>query len=136
VAYVQTVQRIYQAFGQGDVTAVLEQLAEDVEWEYGVNSTDVPWLQPRRGRADVAHFFEALKALDLHNFQPTAFLEDGNVVVTLVDLEATVRSTGRRVLEEDEVHIWRFDQAGKVSRFRHRVDTHQHWTASTAGSAG
>jgi hypothetical protein len=24
----------------------------------------------------------------------------------------------------DEVHIWRFDNEGKVASFRHRVDTH------------
>ncbi len=131
MSHTETVQAIYQAFGRGDVAAILEHLAEDVEWEYGVNSTDVPWLQPRRGRAGVVGFFEALGALDFQRFQPTALLEQGNVVVALLDLEATVRGTGRRVLEEDEVHIWRFDRAGKVRRFRHRADTHQHWTAYT-----
>ncbi|MGE0449300.1 MAG: nuclear transport factor 2 family protein [Vicinamibacterales bacterium] len=131
MANVGTVQRIYECFGRGDVAGVLDQLADDVEWEYGVNSTDVPWLQPRRGRADVANFFQALGALEFHRFQPTAFLEADTIVVALVDLEATVRATGRRLLEEDEVHIWHFDPAGKVRKFRHRADTHQHWAALT-----
>ena len=30
---VETVQRIYEAFGAGDVPAMLELLADDVEWE-------------------------------------------------------------------------------------------------------
>lgn len=132
MAPVDTVHQIYQAFGRGDVPAILDQLAEDVEWEYGISSTDVPWLQPRRGRAQVAEFFQALAALEIQKFQPKAFLEGGSLVVALVDLEATVRSTGRRVVEEDEAHIWRFDAAGKVSRFRHRADTYQHWAAYTS----
>ncbi len=129
MAYVDTVQKIYQAFGQGDIPAILGHLAEDVEWEYGINSTDVPWLQPRRGRAHVPEFFQALGELEIRTFQPKTLLENGNVVVVLVHLDATVRGTGRRVVEEDEVHIWYFDSAGKVSRFRHRVDTYQHWAA-------
>jgi uncharacterized protein len=122
------VGRIYEAFGRGDASAILEYLAEDVEWEYGVSSTDVPWLRPRRGRDEVPAFFEALAGLDLHRFEPKEFCGSGEVVVALVDLEATVEATGRRIVEEDEVHIWRF-RDGKVARFRHRVDTHQHQLA-------
>jgi ketosteroid isomerase-like protein len=129
VSHIGTVQGIYQAFGRGDVPAILAQLAPNVEWEYGINSTDVPWLQPRQGRDPVAGFFQSLAALDIQKFQPKTFLESGNVVVVLLDLEGTVRSTGRRIIEEDEAHIWYFDAAGKVSRFRHRADTHQHWAA-------
>ena len=129
MSHIGIVQGIYQAFGRGDVPAILAQLAPNVEWEYGINSTDVPWLQPRQGREHVAAFFQSLAALDIHKFEPKTFLESGDVVVALVDLEGTVLSTGRRIVEEDETHIWHFDAAGKVSRFRHRVDTHQHWAA-------
>jgi ketosteroid isomerase-like protein len=128
----ETVQHIYQSFGRGDVPAILECLAENVEWEYGVNSTDVPWLQPHRGRANVGLFFQSLAAVDIHRFEVKKLLESDNLVVSLVELEATVRKTGRRVIETDEVHIWYFNTAGLVAKFRHRVDTHQHWTAYSA----
>jgi ketosteroid isomerase-like protein len=131
VANIPTVQQIYQAFGQGDVPTILSHLAEDVVWEYGVNSTDVPWLQPRRGRTQVAGFFEALAAVEMQSFVPKAFFEAGDAVVVLADFAATVRSTGRQIVEEDEVHIWRFDSRGQVRQFRHRADTHQHWAAYT-----
>jgi hypothetical membrane protein len=87
---------MYEAFGRGDIPAILAALAEDVEWEYGVNSTDVPWLQPRRGRAAVAGFFEALGAIDFHSFRPKALLESGPTVVSLIDLDATVRAPAAR----------------------------------------
>jgi ketosteroid isomerase-like protein len=131
MSHIKTVQRIYEAFGKGDIPAILGCLADNVEWEYGLNSTSVPWLQPRRGRAQTAQFFEALAGIDFHKFEPTKFLETDNVVVSLIQLDVSVRATGRRVVEEDEVHIWYFDSAGQVSKFRHRVDTHQHWLAFT-----
>ena len=129
MANIDAVREIYGAFGRGDIPAILGHLAENVDWEYGPVSTDVPWLQHRRGRAQVGEFFAALQALDFHTFTPTQFLADGAVVVALVDLEATVRATGKRFVEVDETHIWRFDDAGRVVRFRHRVDSYQQWAA-------
>ena len=79
--------------------------------------------------AHAAGFFRSLAAVDITRFQPNTFLESGHIVVVLIDLAATVRSTGRQVTEDDEVHIWHFDAAGKVHKFRHRADTHQHWLA-------
>ena len=128
---VEKVHQIYAAFGRQDILAILQRLADSIEWEYGVNATVVPWLQPRRGRAEVADFFSALSALEIHSFQPKTFLESGNIVVVLIDVEATVKATGRKIVEEDEVHIWHFDPEGQVSRFRHRADTYQHLVAHT-----
>ncbi len=129
MAHIDTVKTIYEAFGKGDVGTILDQLVDDVEWEYGINSTDVPWLQPRKGRARVAEFFQALGGMEIKTFLPKAFFSSDDAVLVLIELEASVRTTGRRIKEEDEVHIWYFDAAGKVSRFRHRVDTHQHQMA-------
>ena len=43
MSHVKTVQSIYDAFGKGDVPTILGHLAENVEWEYGLVSTNVPW---------------------------------------------------------------------------------------------
>ena len=48
---------------------------------------------------------------------------DDDTVVDLVNSEYTARATGRKVVEVDEVHIWHFNAAGRVQRFRHRADT-------------
>ena len=125
----ETVRHIYSAFQHGDIPAILERLADDVEWEYSIAPLGVPWLDRRRGRAEVPLFFAAHAGFDLHRFEPKTFLESGNVVVVLIDVDLTVKATGRRVTEEDEVHIWYFDGDGRVSRFGHKVDTHQHWIA-------
>jgi ketosteroid isomerase-like protein len=126
----ETVRHIYAALGRGDIPAILERLSESVEWEYGENSTDVPWLQPGRGRAYVAEFFARLAPLlEVHRLEHKTFLESGNIVVVLFDLDMTVKPTRRRIVEVDEVNIWHFDPAGRVTRFRHRADTHQHMLA-------
>ena len=129
----ETVQQIYAAFGRGDVAAIVDRLAADVEWEHTEVSTDVPWLQPRRGRAEVPKFFESLDALAFHRFEPKTLLESGNVVVSLIDIDLTVKATGKRILEKDEVHIWHFNPRGEVTRFCHKADTYLHWAAYRGG---
>jgi ketosteroid isomerase-like protein len=121
---------MYAAFGRGDVPGILAHLADDVDWEYGQASNDVPWLQPRRGRDAVGGFFEAVGGgLEFHKFAPKEIIEGDGVVVALIDIDATVKATGRRITEEDEIHVWRFGADGKVVRFRHGVDTHAHQSA-------
>lgn len=120
----ETVAGIYAAFGRGDVPFILDTLAPDVEWEDHGATTDVPWLQPRRGRDGVAGFFAALAGFDIQKFDVHTLLDGGDIVVALVDQEAVVRATGRRVAERDEVHVWRFNAAGLVASFKHRLDTH------------
>lgn len=121
----EQVKAIYAAFGRGDMAAILECLADDVAWEYGATPSGVPWLQPRSGRAGAAEFFASLGGMQIHHFSPTLFLESesGAVVIVLVNIEFSVIATGQRVTEEDEVHIWHFNDEGKVVRFRHRADT-------------
>jgi ketosteroid isomerase-like protein len=123
----KTVQDVYAAFGAGDIPAILAKLAENVEWEYGQGGkNEAPWLQPRSGRAAVGGFFESLGALEFHKFAPKELLESGNAVVALLDVDFTVKATGKRVAEEDEIHVWRFNSDGLVARFRHGADTHMH----------
>jgi ketosteroid isomerase-like protein len=126
---IEKVKQIYTAFSRGDVPAILEQLADDVEWEYGIAATDVPWFQLRHGKSEVPKFFESLGEFELHKFEPKTFLENGNIVVVLIDVELTVKATGIRVVEEDETHIWHFNSQGQVIKYGHRLDTHRHWLA-------
>jgi ketosteroid isomerase-like protein len=86
----------------------------------------VPWLQRRTGKDGAATALAAtFSGVETQSFTPNAFLEGEGVVVVLFDTEFTVNATGKPVVENDGVHIWRFDDEGKVSRFRHRIDTHQ-----------
>lgn len=137
---IPTVQSIYEAFGQGDVPAILDQVSDDVAWEawQGHNTAQdagVPWVAARSGRTGVAAFFEALGAeLEIHAFEPTNLLEGGNQVVATIRLDATATATGER-FQDEEIHLWTFDEDGRVSGMRHYVDTAKHIRAAKGAPA-
>ncbi len=131
---IETVKRIYEAFGRGDVAAILEPLRHDIDWDYS-NVSEVPWLRRRQGREEVAGFFQALaEGLEITRFDVKEVFgsPDERVVVVLVDVRARARATGRPIEEDDEIHVWRFDDAGRIVRFRHGVDTFRHVQALAA----
>ena len=125
-----TVQQIYAAFGQGDVPAIVAKLAENVEWEHDSVDHGIPWLRPGRGKGHVLEFFGVVgKDLDIKRFDVPNVMENGDQVVAIIQIEATVRATGKTV-KDYELHVWTFGADGKVARFRHVVDTHQHFLAT------
>lgn len=61
-------------------------------------------------------------------------LTDGDMhVAVVVDVEAVVHPSGE-VITDREIHLWTFDDTGRVSALRHFLDTHQHVVA-TRGAA-
>ena len=130
---VDTVRRMYEAFGAGDVPALLSHIAIDVVWEYGPRSVELPWLTERRGHDGVVEFLQSLAAFDFHRFEPTAIIDgpDG-LVVGIVHVESTLKRTGERIVEPEEVHLFHFGADGKLIRFRHQYDTHRMWLANGA----
>jgi ketosteroid isomerase-like protein len=118
-----TVREIYEAFGRGDVPAILSKLDDNVEWETQVPVPDVPWLQSRRGKANIAAFFEALTPLKITRFEPHTFFENGDKVCVLIAFEAT--NQGKSYSFPNEGHLWQFNSAGKVTRYDHITDTAQ-----------
>lgn len=116
-------QAILADFGRGDVAAILARCHPDIEWEYGMTvEHDVPWYQQRRGREAAAGFFTSLADVTWHRFEPKRLLADGNLVVLLLDADYTVAATGRRVVYDDAVMLFWYDDAGRLVRFAHRVD--------------
>ena len=135
--HIATVQEIYEAFGRGDVAAVLDRLAEDVDWEAGGSSAHdegVPWLLRRRGRDGAAEFFATLDAFEIRRFEPLSFLAGPSQVAAVIGIELAVRASGF-VIADEEIHLWSFDDAGLVSAFRHLVDTAKHIDAARSAVA-
>lgn len=125
---VETAQQIYEAFGRGDVPAILELYAEDIRWEHHptgntAQDEDVPYMRPRNGREEVAGFFQDIdEDFEMNSFNPRAFLESDGLVAALIEFELTVKETGKRVRDE-EIHLIEFGPDGKVTGFRHFLDT-------------
>lgn len=134
---IPTVQAMYEAFGRGDVPAILEQMSDDVVWEAwdGDNAAQdagVPWVLARKGKDGVAGFFQDVAAgLEFHSFEPRNLMEGGSQVAATIAIDATAKATGER-----EIHLWTFDDAGKVTGMRHYMDTAKHIRAVKGTHAG
>jgi uncharacterized protein len=124
---VPAVQGIYEAFGRGDIPAVLELLAAEVRWEHwdvpnSAQEAGHPLFLRRTGRDEVAGYFEALQGFEIHSYEPVSFLEGEEKVAVLVRLDMTVKKTGRR-LQEEGIHLWTLGPDDQVTDFRHYFDT-------------
>lgn len=120
----QTVSAIYASFGRGDVPAILARLHEDVEWEHDAMDHGIGWLRPRRGREQVAGFFQDLAQVEILRFEPLNLMTGNDQVASTVRIEMRVKATGK-AFRDLELHLWTFDGEGRVTRFRHLLDTHQ-----------
>ena len=127
---IQVVEELYNAFGRGDIPAILRMVSESVEWGHPDSSTDLPFLQPGRGRDHVAKFFEAFTALQMNAFHPKLFLEKDGTVVVLVDEDVTVKSTGNRIPSLEQVHVWKVDERAQITAHYWYMDTHRFWSAA------
>ena len=104
--------------------AILEKLDDNVEWDTMSETPGVPWLAPRRGKANIPGFFEALAPLEFTVFEPHTFVEGPDTVVAVVNIEANAK--GKHYVIPNEGHLWRFNSAGKAVKFDHMTDTLTH----------
>jgi uncharacterized protein len=128
---ISTVQALYAAFGRGDIPAILTHLHDQVSWEqladYSAQNAGVPWLAARNGPAEVAGFFEIVGKFKFYEFQVLSILAGGNKVAAEIRIDIEVPGGAR--IRDEEMHLWTFDEQGKVTRFRHFLDTHKHMKA-------
>ncbi len=130
----QTVQQIYACFAQGDVPGILEFMDEHVRWEDWADNlaqkAGVPWLQAQQGKAGVLAFFQYLgKSMQVKDFHVLSFMDGGQQVAVEFVIEAEIPATGGHYRDE-EIHLWTFNEAGKVVRLRHYADTFKHVQAA------
>lgn len=132
--HLTTVTALYEAFGRGDIPYLLEQLADDVAWEYWESSAHeagVPWLISRHGKAGATEFFQVISGWKFHEFQVSDMLasEQRVAVIVVVDEELP----GGQRIRDEELHLWTFNADGKIAAFRHIADTAKHIAAAQAG---
>lgn len=127
------VGKIYEAFGRGDVPAILDYMADNVQWEaWADNSAQkqgVPWLQARQGKDGVLAFFQVLGGMSVIDFQVLSLMAGENQVAAEIVIEVEIPETGAHFRDE-ELHLWTLNEAGKVIRMRHYNDTAKHIAAA------
>ncbi len=117
----QRVKDGYAAFLRGDIPAVLDALADDIEWVVP-GPSDLPGAGTHSGKQAVHAWFGTLaENLEFQVFEPQEFIVQGDKVVSLVYAEATARRNGRKIVNH-EAHVWTF-RDGKVVRIQFYRDT-------------
>ena len=75
---IKTIAQVYDAFGRGDVAAILDAVTDDVDWAAETTSAAAPWYGVRHGKdADVLSVVRCRArsrstgktlAMDLHHY--------------------------------------------------------------------
>ncbi|HEX6587942.1 MAG TPA: nuclear transport factor 2 family protein [Longimicrobiales bacterium] len=91
---VAAVRRLFDAFGRGDLDALVATVHPDSRWSYyGANPRI--GVASFTGREQVRRFFERILArLDVQQFDAREFVVDGDTVVVFGSESGTVRATG------------------------------------------
>ena len=117
---VDVVRGVYEAFGRGDVAAVLGAMAEDVEWH---EAEGMPYGGVYRGGQAVAENVFGPIIRDVSNFavSPEELIGSGDTVAAVVRYTGTGHATGKQ-LDLSVVHVWDV-RDGKIACFRQFIDT-------------
>ncbi len=120
---IEAVQKMYAAFGRGDIPAILEYVADDIDWGIQAQSSkEVPWHGTGRGRDFAVAFFQALgQNADFPRFEPSGFLGDDHAVSALISFDVVLKKNGKKASYE-VCHHFTFKN-GKVVKWRGWEDT-------------
>jgi ketosteroid isomerase-like protein len=123
-ANIKTIQLIYEAFGRGDVAAIVAHVTDDVDWASEASSKGAPWYGSHHGPDGVGAFFtEFGSAMEVEEFTPVTFAATDTDVLTVVHFVAKSRATGRKV--DQHLHHYFSFREGKIGYYRGTEDTAQ-----------
>jgi len=119
---ISVVKGIYQAFGTGDIPAVIAAMSPDIEWNEAENfpySDGNPYVGADAILGGV--FARIASEWDGFHVEPEQFLDAGDTVIMLGRYAGTWRGTGT-AMNPQAAHIWTVAD-GKVVRFQQLIDT-------------
>jgi hypothetical protein len=117
----QIIQNLYAAFGQGNIPAILNELASDVE---GIHTAApaILFSGTYHGPQQVGTFFQKLaESQDVLAFEPREFVAQGDTVAVFGSIKGRSKATGKSY-ETDWAMKWHL-QNGKVKKFHHFFDS-------------
>jgi ketosteroid isomerase-like protein len=131
---VEVVRAMYEAFGRGDIPAVLTGMDDSMVFTI-LGSSAVPLAGVRRGLAGMRQFFDELaQTLEFSRFEPHDFIAQGDRVVALVHYAGKNKNTGRQ-FDAESAMVWTI-RNGKAIQFVEYTDTEQLAKAGQAAGAG
>ena len=123
-ANIKTIMTVYEAFGRGDVAAILDAVTSDVDWAAEADPAVAPWHGVRHGQDAVAAFFaEFGSTMEVEEFTPVSVAANDTDVLTVVQFRARSRATGKTAAMHLH-HFFKF-RDGKIAYYRGTEDTAQ-----------
>jgi ketosteroid isomerase-like protein len=128
----EVIKGMYEAFGRGDVPAVLGAMAADIEWH---EAEGMPYGGVYHGPEEVAQNVFGPQLDDVPDFAvtPEQFLASGDTVAAIARYTGTGKATGKK-LDLPVVHVWDV-RDGKIGRFRQFADTAKYLEVVQAGAS-
>jgi len=121
---IEAVERLYAAYGRGDVDAVLAELTDDVDWAAEAAGEGVPWWGSFRGKAEVPRFFKEIGSnVEVGEFEVVSITSNETDVIAVVHWTFTVNATGKTASMYMQ-HWWRF-AGSQICFFRGSEDSAQ-----------
>ena len=118
---IRVVKQMFVALNEGNMTAVLNLFADEVEFEIP-GPRDVPFVGRRHGRGEVAECFAQISKSALYeNFEAREFLGSGERVVVIGHETLRSKETGR-AFHNEWVMVFTVKR-GKIVTFRNYWDT-------------
>ena len=120
---VKVVSGAYEAFGRGDVPAVVGAMDPGIHWHEAEGNPYRPsgeaWVGPE---AVVDNLFMRLaEEWDGFAVHPVSFHDAGDVVVVELRYSGTYKATGKSI-DAQVCHVWTVKN-GKLTRFQQYLDT-------------
>lgn len=102
---IQTVSKMLQAFGKGDMEALKNTLSENTVWHYN-GSDAIPYSGTFKGKDGAVKFISAIMgSVDILDFKVNQLLANGKTVVVLGSEKQKIKKNGK-VLEQDWVQVY------------------------------
>ena len=122
---VETLRGAYEAFGRGDVPAVLEVFDPNIAWREAESNPykpdGEPWIG---GDAVVQNLFIRLGTeWDGFTVTPNEFHDAGDTIAVECRYTGAYKATGKSI-DAQVCHVWKF-RDGKATSFQQYVDTAQ-----------
>lgn len=99
------VQTMYQAYGEGDMSALKNTLADNITWIYH-GTKEIEHAGKYQGKDGVEKFFNNVNAhIEYLDFQPNQFIAEDDKVVVLGNEKQKIKRNGE-ILEQEWIQIY------------------------------
>jgi ketosteroid isomerase-like protein len=119
---IKLVRTAYEAFGRGDIAAVLDLIHDDCDWGVEASAHIAPYYGIRHGRSEILAFFQELgSTFEVERFEPIAMAGAGDDVLAVVAYGIKSNATGKSATMNIHHHFKVVD--GRLTYFRGSEDT-------------